>query len=92
MARWLIGKNGTVLNVVEAPSAKDADGEGNDVLLDATGTGKPGDTYDVKDIAHDRLDVVTHKIIFQLLNDVRVLKGQATITAAQYKNAIKALM
>jgi len=39
----------------------------------------------------DSWDVVTLKVCFKHENDIRVLKGQATITLAQFKAAVRAL-
>lgn len=47
MARWLIGQNGIVVNVVEAEAAADVASEGFDILPDVTGVGKPGDSYKI---------------------------------------------
>lgn len=38
------------------------------------------------------MDKALLTLIFNMLNDVRVLKGQGTITLAQFKNALKGLM
>lgn len=40
----------------------------------------------------DASDRATHRIIFQLVNDVRTLKGQGTITVQQYKDYYKSLL
>lgn len=89
MKRFAIGRKGIVANVIAAEAASDIYGEGGDVFEDVAGTVNPGDAYDVKDLMYDRLDAVTHKILFQLVNDVRQLRGQQALTAPQYGNFVK---
>jgi len=48
-----------------------------------------GQTYDVKDIKFDKLDALTYKILFQLINRLQVLEAKPPITAAQFKTYIK---
>jgi hypothetical protein len=93
MKRFAIGTAGTVTNVVGADDISQInEGPGADIFEDVAGTVNVGDSYDVKDVSYDRLDIVTHKVIFQLLNEVRVLQAQPQITAAQYKSFVKSLM
>lgn len=45
-----------------------------------------------KDVVVNGLNAAVFKILFFLYNEVRVLKGQATVTQAQFKTAVKALL
>ena len=68
-----------------------------DTFEDATGLVKPGDAYDTKETRYsimqsDRLQQAILTILFQTINDVRVLKGQSAFTQAQFKNYVKGLI
>ena len=92
MKRFALGRNGIVANVLAAEAPADIAADGGDVFEDVAGTINVGDAYDIKDVRFDKLDVLTFKLIFQLINDVRVLKGQAALTPAAFKTFIKTQM
>lgn len=97
MARYLYVKAGIVTNVVEHPTAPPAVSEdGADIVPDLTGTGFVGMARDVtaeiRETAYTRLDVVVLRECFRLTNEVRALQSLAPVSAAAYKNNIKALM
>jgi hypothetical protein len=89
MKRFAVGRNGIVVNVIAAEAISDVLSETGDVFEDVAGTINVGDAYDVKDVHFDRLDALIFKLLFQTINDVRVLKGQAILTAAQFKTFVK---
>lgn len=89
MARWIIGKGGTIVNVV---GGDDKPVEpGFDVLLDTTDRANVGDTYDPKDVKLDDADQTIFTLLFRLHNRVRVLEGQPQHTPAQFRAAVKAM-
>lgn len=91
MERWAIISEGVIVNVVSPKPEVLGDGEAT-MKLEIGDNRWVGSVVDAKDIAYDRLDVVTHRIIFGLLNEVRALKVQQPLTAAQYKTFVKGQM
>lgn len=100
MANKLIGLNGKVVAVIDGNGTciqRDIDeselnAPGYDRFSDLTGTLRCGSLYDAKTAQFDRQEKVILEIIFRLVNDVRTLKGQATITPAQFKTYVISLM
>lgn len=86
--RQVVGVNGVVQSVfIGVPTPPEVK---RDIFADAA---LPvGGAYDAKDKRYDRLDIVTLEILFEVINDVRVLKGQAAITRAQFKTYVKGKM
>jgi hypothetical protein len=92
MARYCIGRTGVVRNVVEAPDKASASSDPlDDVFVDPTGSTNVGASYDVKDVSYDKLDIVTHTILFQIIKGTIALP-QPTLTVAQYKALVKSKM
>ena len=94
--RVLLINAGVIRNIIGYPDGdtfpeSDADGE---YVLAVTGTESVGDAFDLTDTRLERrlakLDLMVYKELFRLTNEVRVLRGLGTITANQYRNAIKA--
>lgn len=93
MKAWAIVRDGVIVNL--ATASKDVPNlYPNETCfpLEDTDTRTIGSIVDDKDLLFEKQDVILHRIIFQLVNDVRVLKGQGTITATQYKNYVRGLM
>lgn len=93
MKAWAIVKDGLIVNLAtysaEVPNLFPGE---SCFPLEDTDTRTIGSVVDAKDLLFEKQDVILHRIIFQLVNDVRALKGQSAITAAQYKNYVRGLM
>ena len=94
--RVLLVKAGVVANIIGYPddaAVPEEDAEGEYVAA-VTGLESVGDAFDLTDTRLERrlakFDVMIYKELFRLTNEVRVLRGLGTITANQYRNAIKA--
>ena len=100
--RVLLVKAGVIRNIIGYPDVdelgnpvvfpeSDTDGE---YVLAVTGTESVGDAFDLTDTRLERrlakFDIMIYRELFRLTNEVRVLRGLGTITANQYRNAIKA--
>ena len=95
--RYLYVVGGVVVNVVEySVTPPEVDEDGTNIILAITGVENIGDTIDITDVLKERriskMETVIFQELFRLTNDVRILKGQATITVNQYKTFIKSLM
>jgi hypothetical protein len=94
MQRYLYVKNGIVQNIVDyedgvTPPAKSDDGE--DIVLDPTGTTNVGDPFDVKSAVSDRTVTEIEPVVFdellRLTNAVRTLQPdpQSALTEEEYR-------
>lgn len=96
MQRILLVKAGFIANIVAYADGLVVDAviEGCDTATAVTGAESVGDAFDITDALRERrinqMDTMIYKELFRLTNEVRVLRSLATITAAQYRTAIKA--
>ena len=90
MPKLVIARNGVVVNLVNSP-----DGDGvveyawrvaDDVPVSV------GDAFDPRDYQVDAVDTALLKVAFNHENRIRVLEGKSSITQAQFRNAVKALL
>lgn len=98
MQRFLYVKAGRVTNVVGYPDGVVPPlltSEGEDIILDPTGTTSVGDAFDttsaLQDRSIDKVDLLVFKELFRLTNAVRAAQIPAlpAITAAQYRAFLK---
>lgn len=96
--RKLYVKGGIIRNVVEhaVEPTETVTPDGEDIVDAVTGTEAPGEAFDVTPALHEREvrchDGILIKELFRLTNAVRVLQGQAALTAAQYRAFLKTLL
>lgn len=102
MANIIKGINGIVAAVIDEDSGAVIAHQGGsywegtpsqiDTFVDFNETLKVGDAYDHKEVRFDGFQKAIMTTLFSLINDVRTLKSQPTITAAQFKTYVKNLM
>lgn len=82
MARWLVGRNGIVENVVGGATAPIV-ASGFDVVLDPTDAVNVGGSYDPKDVSYDKSDTVALQVLFRHENLIReLIRGLRASSAA----------
>lgn len=98
MARYMHVRANTVVNVVEYPFVPPlVSDEGDDIILDPTGTTNAGATFDATDTRKerrlDRSETVIFQELFRLTNESRAqdIPPRPQITAAQYRAFLKTL-
>lgn len=99
MARYLYVRAGSVVNVVEHPDPPpETTEEGDDIILDPTGTTNAGEAFDPSDIRKDRqldrVDVVVLNELFRLTNNDRAqdIPPKSVLTRAQYRAFLKSII
>lgn len=98
MARYMHVRGSTVVNVVEYPTTPPLlSDEGDDIILDPTGTTNAGATFDATDTRKerrlDRSETVIFQELFRLTNADRAQDSppKPALTAAQYRTFLKTL-
>ena len=96
--RKLYATGGIIRNVVEhaVEPTETVTSDGEEIVDAVTGSEAPGEAFDVTPALQER-EVRRHdgllvKELFRLSNAVRVLQGQAALTAAQYRAFLKTLL
>jgi hypothetical protein len=89
MAKLVYGKNGVVVNVVNAPTAAAADYDGIWSVPDATIV-NVGDPFDVKDVLIDAVDVASFRVDFRHENLLRQLIRALRASSTAANNAATA--
>jgi hypothetical protein len=96
MARYMHVRGTLVVNVVEYPfTPPEKSDEGDEIILDPTGTTDAGETFDPTDTQKDRrikkTDDWVFNELFRLTNADRAqdIPPKAALTAQQYRNFVK---
>jgi hypothetical protein len=98
MARYLHVRNNLVVNVVEYPTLPpEKSDEGDDIILDPTGTTDAGEIFDATDTRKERRlfksDQVIFQELFRLTNESRdnAIPSLPPLTPPQYRAFLKGL-
>lgn len=94
--RYLYVKAGKVVNIVEYSGTAPLVGDDAEDIIPDPGGVSVGASYDVTPDLNERhyntVDQAVLKELFRLTNEVRTLQAKGTLTPAQYKVQLKALM
>ena len=83
MKRFALGRSGVVIGFHNAEDFQALERDGvtvsNDVFEDGAGTINVGDAYDVSQLAFNKVDPLSLKIILSLQNEIRALQSKPAL-------------